>query len=49
MHRGTMNGKPINYTKPGAKKDYLSDPVKDITVGLDTRLATRIQAIMDGP
>jgi hypothetical protein len=48
MHRGTMHGRPINYTKPGAMDHYLSRPVEALLPGMDNRLALRIQAMIDG-
>jgi hypothetical protein len=45
MHRGTMNGRPINY-RNGKKGQYLKDPVDAAIPGMDERLAIRIREIL---
>lgn len=46
MHKGIMNGKPINYHTAGTHEHYLSDAVEEIIPGLEGRLLARIEGML---
>lgn len=46
MHRGIMNGKPINYRTPGTRDHYLSIAVEETKLGMEGRLIGRIEGIL---